>query len=283
MSMSRKFACGLLAVGAPLATTGALALASSSSAATHDAALPKLTLTANGSALTVSGPKQSGAVDVHQVVSGESHASFIVGRLDPGITYKQVFKTLPKIGKDPNAVEAVGAIVFANTAPMGTSNVQTVLRSGKYIALDVTGKKAPRIAKFTITKSSSPAKLPKASATTHAIEFAFRGSTRLKRGTLVRGVNNGWLVHMNDFQGVKSKADGKKLIAGFKAGKPFKTLRKYENRSFFSLFDPVSHGAVQQMVLKAKPGYYVEACFMKTQDGRFHTQLGMERLVKVVK
>jgi hypothetical protein len=37
------------------------------------------------------------------------------------------------------------------------------------------------------------------------------------------------------------------------------------------------------MVLKAKPGYYVEACFMKTQDGRFHTQLGMERLVKVVK
>ena len=36
-------------------------------------------------------------------------------------------------------------------------------------------------------------------------------------------------------------------------------------------------------MLKAKPGYYVEACFMDTQDGREHTRLGMERLVKVVK
>ena len=46
---------------------------------------------------------------------------------------------------------------------------------------------------------------------------------------------------------------------------------------------PVSHGGMQQSVLNAPPGYYVEACFMNTQDGREHTQLGMERLVRVVK
>ena len=40
---------------------------------------------------------------------------------------------------------------------------------------------------------------------------------------------------------------------------------------------------MQQMVLDGKPGYYVEACFMDTQDGREHVQLGMERLVRIVK
>ena len=47
--------------------------------------------------------------------------------------------------------------------------------------------------------------------------------------------------------------------------------------------DPASPGALQQSKLHAKPGYYVEACFMDTQDGREHTQLGMERIVRVVK
>ena len=100
---------------------------------------------------------------------------------------------------------------------------------------------------------------------------------------MVRAINEGWLVHMNDFQGVKSAKAGKKVVALLRAGKPFKQIRPYLTSSFFELFGPVSHGAVQQLKLHAKPGYYVEACFMNTQDGREHTQLGMERLVKVVK
>jgi hypothetical protein len=281
MPISRKFACAVLAAGAPLATTGAIALASSSAAAAKSTALPKLTVKANGSSLKVSGPEQSGAVDVHQIVSGESHANLILGRLDQGVTYAQVFKALPKIAKDPNYVEVVGAILFSNGAPKGTSDVQTSLPPGRYIALDTTGKKTPRAAEFTITKSSSPAKLPKAAATTNAIEFGFTGSATFKHGTLVRGTNQGWLVHMATFVGAKNKAAGLKLVAALKAGKPNKQLRKYLNGSFFSLFGPTSHGTVQQMVLNAKPGYYVEACFMNTQDGREHTQLGMERLVQV--
>ena len=49
-----------------------------------------------------------------------------------------------------------------------------------------------------------------------------------------------------------------------------------------SLLGPASPGAMQQQVLHAVPGYYVEACFMDTQDGREHTQLGMLRLVRIV-
>ncbi|MBV9167827.1 MAG: hypothetical protein JO342_16945, partial [Solirubrobacterales bacterium] len=124
---------------------------------------------------------------------------------------------------------------------------------------------------------------PAAASTTKAIEFGFRGSTTLKNGTMTRGINDGWLVHMNDFLGAKSKSDAKKLAAGLKAGKSMKKLRKYLTRSFFEVFGPVSHGAVQQFVLQTKPGYYVEACFMTTQDRRVHTVLGMERVVKVVK
>ena len=286
MSISRKVACGLIAAGAPLATSGALALAlaSSSSATTSSATPPVLTIKMNGSSIQVGGQQVSGAVDVRSTVSGESHGTAILVRLNKGVTQSQFLKALQMAGKDPNAVQLFGAIVFDYTTPKGkTTNVDTVLQPAKYVALDVAGKGQPRFTQFTVTKSSSPAKLPAAAATTKSIEFGFRGSSTLKNKTVVRSINEGWLVHMNDFMGVKSRKDGLKLVAGLRAGKSFKVLHKYLNSSFFELFGPVSHGAVQQQVLKAKPGYYVEACFMNTQDGREHTQLGMERLVKVVK
>jgi hypothetical protein len=46
---------------------------------------------------------------------------------------------------------------------------------------------------------------------------------------------------------------------------------------------PVSSGAYQQETITAKPGIYVEACFMNTQDGHSHTVLGMERIIKIAK
>ncbi|MGN6170868.1 MAG: hypothetical protein ACTHQQ_22270, partial [Solirubrobacteraceae bacterium] len=97
----------------------------------------------------------------------------------------------------------------------------------------------------------------------------------------VRAQNGGYLVHMIDLLGVKSKADGRVALAGLKAGKSQKFFRPLSNGVFISLLDPASPGATQQAVLKAKPGWYVEACFMDTQDGREHVQVGMERLVRV--
>ncbi|MBV9535494.1 MAG: hypothetical protein JO321_08805 [Solirubrobacterales bacterium] len=281
MSVSKKFACGLLAAGAPLASAGALALASTSSAG----ALPVLTVTMNGKSITVSGNVASGAVDVHSVVSGEKQGNVVLVRLNQGVTQAQIIKALAAASKDPNAAQLVGAIAFNSRTPKGhPTDVQTVLQPAKrYLALDVGGKGKPRLTQFTVSPAAKPATLPAAASTTKAIEFGFRGSTTLKNGTMTRGINDGWLVHMNDFLGAKSKSDAKKLAAGLKAGKSMKKLRKYLTRSFFEVFGPVSHGAVQQFVLQTKPGYYVEACFMTTQDRRVHTVLGMERVVKVVK
>jgi hypothetical protein len=50
-----------------------------------------------------------------------------------------------------------------------------------------------------------------------------------------------------------------------------------------NLQKPVSPGGMHQGVLTAKAGFYVQACFMDTQDGREHTQLGIERLIKITK
>jgi hypothetical protein len=46
---------------------------------------------------------------------------------------------------------------------------------------------------------------------------------------------------------------------------------------------PLSHEASQQETITAKPGIYVEVCFMDTQDRRQHTRLGMERIIHIVK
>jgi hypothetical protein len=82
--------------------------------------------------------------------------------------------------------------------------------------------------------------------------------------------------------GVRNAATGKAVIALLRAGKDRKAQR-LETRSSFTLALPISHGAVQQMPLETKPGYYVEACSMTAEDGREHTQLGMLRLIRVVK
>ncbi len=289
MHVSKKLACGVLAAGAPLVTAGALALASSPAAATGAGGPPVVTLKMNGKSIQVSGKTVSGAVTVRSIVSKEKAAEPVLVRLNQGVTLAQFAKVFKNAAKDPNNASLVGAIVFDADAGPGTSTFQTVLPTSagasktQYVAIDLGGKGAPRVAPFTVRKSSSPAKLPAAAATTKSIEFAFRGASTLKVGSVVRGVNDGWLVHMNDFQGVKSKKDGMKVVAGLRKGTPMRKLAKYLNSSFFSVFEPVSHGATQQSVLRTKPGYYVEACFMTTQDGRSHTLLGMERLVHVVK
>jgi hypothetical protein len=104
----------------------------------------------------------------------------------------------------------------------------------------------------------------------------------LHDNTIVRARNNGWVVHMIVGLGVRNAATGQAVIALLRAGKD-RQAQRLETRASFSLALPISHGAVQQMVLKTKPGYYVEACSMTAQDEREHTQLGMLRLIRVVK
>jgi hypothetical protein len=284
----KRFASLAVAIGA-LSAGLVFTLSTGAASASHaraSSSLPTLNVALAGTTgVSVSGSMTSGAVNVTSTFSGKAPSGPnangpTVGlvRLNPGVTLQQAAGSVQGHHGDINALTPYGALVVDAGAP-GT--VQTVLTPGNWVALNITGN-TPAFAPFTVTQSASPAALPGAAATQTAIEFAFRGPTVLHDGTIVRAVNGGWLVHMIDLIGVKSKSDGQKVIALLKAGKDNKAM-KLATRSFVGLLGPASPGAMQQQVLQTKAGYYVEACFMTTQDGREHTQLGMERLVKVVK
>jgi hypothetical protein len=81
--------------------------------------------------------------------------------------------------------------------------------------------------------------------------------------------------------GAKNAGDAKKISALLRAGKD-KQAQKLAT-GFAGFMDPVSHGAVQQLTVNAKPGYYVLACFMDTQDHREHTQVGMLKTIRIAK
>lgn len=168
--------------------------------------------------------------------------------------------------------------MFNTIAPPGTSTAQTTLQPGLYVALDTSAGRPPfPLAVFTIAQAPAPAMLPPASATQTAIDLPFRGPN-----TVVRARNEGWLVHMITGIGVPYAATGKAVMALLRAGKD-RQAQRLETHASFALALPISHGAVQQQVLKTDPGFYIEVCPMSTQDGRDHTQLGMLRLIRVVK
>jgi hypothetical protein len=275
----KRFMSLFCAAGAA-ATIGAMALAGGASGASS---LPTLSIALNGATgVSVSGSEVSGAVNIvttfkGSVPRGGNGPSFALARLNPGATIGQAFAAVQAAHGDLNAIAPFGALLVNG----GPGSTQTVLTPGNWVALNVTGNGAPGVQPFTVTQSSSPAALPAARATETTIEFGFRGPTVLHRGTILREVNGGWLVHMDVFIGVKSKAAGRAAMALLRAGKDNKAGKYFTNAFFGS--GPVSHGAMQQSVLNARAGYYVEACFMDTQDGREHTRLGMERLVRVVK
>jgi hypothetical protein len=254
-------------------------------AGTTSGGLPTIDVTTDGNSIAVSGTLESGAVDVHTVATGKQSGSPLFVHLNDGVTADQVIAFLQsKKASDPNNIEPYGSIVFDVEGGPGTSDVQTILQSGDYVAFDGT-KNNPADwphTTFTINENGSPASLPPAQESQKAIEYGFRGQGTLHVGQVIRASNAGWLVHMAVGIQVKSKAAGRQVVQYLRAGQDRK-VGKLAARGFFSLFGPVSHGAVQQMVLQAKPGWYVEACFMDTQDGREHTQLGMERLVHIVK
>ncbi len=281
--ISLALAVGTLAAGVVFALAPGAASASHARAAST---LPTLNIALTGTTgVQVSGSMVSGAVNITSTFSGKAPSgpnsngpTFGLVRLNPGVTVMQAFAPVQAHHGDLNALTP-NATLFVNASAPGT--VQTVLTPGTWVALNISGSGRPAFLPFTVTQSSSPASLPAAAATERAIEFGFTGPTVLHDGTIVRLENAGFLVHMDvAFRG-KSKRDGIKAIALLKAGKSKQAGKLATGSANFA--GPMSPGGMQQEVLHAKPGYYVQACFMNTQDGREHTQLGMERLIKVVK
>jgi hypothetical protein len=81
---------------------------------------------------------------------------------------------------------------------------------------------------------------------------------------------------------VKSMKAAKLAVRDLKSGNE-KGLGKLIAGPPVTFQGPVAHGGYQQETISAKPGIYVQVCFMQTQDGRDHALLGMERIIKIVK
>ena len=271
----------LMATTSLLAVTGALAGFGSAQAAT----LPTLNIGITASAITVTGSEQAGAVNIVTTATGVKEAAAIIVRLKPGVTPAQVFAFLAsKAAEDPNSASKFGSIVFDDEAEPGkASEAQTTLAAGEYVALAGGGEGPPKAhTSFTVAPSSAPVALPAAQATEASIEFGFKGPSTLHDGEVVRFENEGFLVHMDLAFPVKSKSDAKKAVKLLLAGKE-KKIQKLIAGAPASFAGPLSTEGFQQETITAKPGWYVQACFMATQDGRPHTSLGMERIIKITK
>lgn len=270
----KRFA-SLFAAAAAVATVSAFVIAGGASGA-GTSPTQTIKLTGKTGVSVSNNDLPQGAVNV--VVQGRG--SVAIACAHPGVSIQQAFGAVQAAHGNENALTPYGEVIASAQAP-GT--VQTVLPAGDCIALNVTSQGTPGVAAFKVHPTGSPAKLPAAAATEKSIEFGFKGPKVLHKGTIVRAKNAGYLVHMIDLIGLKSKADWPQVHRMLLAGEPQRKFRPFLNGQFVSLLDPASPGAIQQATLNAKPGWYVEACFMNTLDGREHTQLGMERLVQVKK
>ncbi len=263
--------------------------AASASRARVTSSLPTLTIALTGTTgVSVSSTSvPSGPVSVTATFSGKAPSgpnangpTFGIAHLNPGVTFAQVAAAVKSHNGDPNALQGLAELIVSASAP---GSIQTLLATpGNYEALNETGNGPPTAVPFTVTQASSPATLPTPGATISSIEFGFRGAAKLKDGELVRFQNKGYLVHMDIALRVKNTTAAKQAISLLKAGKDNKVFKLVRGTPV-TFQGPVSPGGIQQELVSAKPGVYVQVCFMNTQDGREHTQLGMERMIRITK
>jgi hypothetical protein len=271
-----------LAATSLLASAGGLIAVSSAQAST----LPTVSIAISKNSATVSGALESGGVNVVTTATGVKESNAIVFLLKPGVSVAEAeaFIKEKKVHHDPNNTAKLGSIVLDTEATPGKKNeAQTVFQPGQYLLLVGSGEGEAKLrTSFTVATAKSPATLPAPQATIRSIEFGFRGPSTLHDGELVRFENEGFLVHMDFAFPVKNRKDANKVVNALLTGKE-KGLEKLIAGEPIGFAGPLSHEAFQQEKITAKPGLYVQLCFMETQDKRDHTRLGMERIIKITK
>jgi hypothetical protein len=283
LASSRRMLASTIAVGLATLAGGAFAAGPAQAAST----LPTVTATVSPTSITLSGALQAGAVNIASTATSGKEPAVVLILLKPGVSVAELYAFLDsnKVTNEANLTDRYGSIMFDQEAGKGKpSEAQTVLAPGQYVALNGEGERSvkwPRTS-FTVAASPTPAALPAAQATEKSIDFAFKGPTVLKVGELVRFENEGFLVHMDIAFPAKSKKAAQQIAKGLLTGKE-KGLEKLIAGAPFSFAGPLSSDTFQQQTITAKPGFYVQACFMTTQDGKPHTLIGMERIIKIVK
>ncbi len=251
------------------------------------AALPTMSVSLAPRSITVTGVPGSGAVNVLTTAAKglkEPAPAFIL--LRPGLTAAEAEAFLASNRTaDPNTVSRIGAIVFDSQARAGRRTaVQTALAPGTYLAVNGEGQRSSKWSRtfFTVTASTTAPALPAPEAIEKTIDFSFTGPKTLHVGELVRFENEGYVVHMNMAFPVKTKRAAEKLKRALLLGHDG-VAEKLIAGPPVNFAGPLSTGSLQQGFITARPGWYVQACLMDTQDHREHTRLGMERLIKITK
>lgn len=277
----------MLAASIAAVSLGALAGATLATSSAQAAALPTVTATVSPTSISISGALQSGAVNIASTATGGKEPTLVLFLVKPGVSLTEVYAFLDsnKLANDPNAAAKYGSLVFDIEAGKGKpTEAQTNLAPGQYVALNAEGEKPAKWARssFAVAASPAPLALPTPQATEKTIDFGFRGPSVLHVGELVRFENEGYLVHMDLAFSVKSKKAALKVLKGLATGHE-KGLEKLSAGPPAAFAGPISSGASQQATITAKPGWYVQVCFMPTQDGRPHSRIGMERIIKIAK
>jgi hypothetical protein len=282
LALSRRKLVSTLAAAAVAASVGVFA-----AGAAQAATLPTVNATVSPTSITLSGALSSGAVNIVSKATGGKEPAVVLFKLNTGVTVNELFAFLDanKASQDPNTLSKFGSIVFdVEAGSSKPTEAQTILAPGQYVALNAEGEKSSKWPRstFAVSASPAPAALPAAQATEKTIEYSFKGPATLKVGEVVRFENEGYLVHMDLGFAVKSHKAAQKVVQGLLTGHE-KGLEKLVAGAPANFAGPLSSGAFQQETITAKPGWYVQVCFMPTQDGRPHTRLGMERIIKIVK
>lgn len=259
----------------------AAAIAALGGASAHAASLPTVNVSIASSSIAVSGSVHAGAVNLVTSVSGLKRAELILFQLKPGVSPSTLYSTVEsKQRNSPESLARLGRIVVDGPS----AQMSTVLEAGEYVALVTAGEGGPlpRLhAAFTVGPSANALRLPAAQATEETIDFKFTGPRVLHDGELVDFVNGGFEDHMDLAIPVKSRRDALLLAEDLKAGREKKGAKLIAGQPV-SLMGIVSHEAIQQETIEARPGWYVQACFTETQDLREHTRLGMERVIRIL-
>jgi hypothetical protein len=281
LASSRRIVASALTAAALTAVAGVF------TAGAQAATLPTISATVGTTSIAVTGALQSGAVNIASTATGGKEPSVALFALKPGVSVAEFYAYLSsnKVSSDPNSSDKYGSIVFDASAGRGkATEAQTILAPGQYVAVNGEAEKSstwPRTA-FTIAAAPAPAVLPTPQATEKTIEFGFKGPKVLHVGELVRFENEGYLVHMDVGIGAKSAKAAAKIAKALATGQE-KGLQKLASGAEANFAGPISTGAFQQETITDTPGWYVQVCFMPTQDGRPHTLLGMERVIRIVK
>jgi hypothetical protein len=241
--------------------------------------VPAINIVRTGKTLWVDGPLRSGGVEVTAALTGQ----LMLIRFDQNANTGRLRAALAQAAVNPNALGGVATIVLDAAARAGHVAVQTTLQPGSYEALNVTNGNRSRwpVSYFHVAKSGQPVGLAKPGASIEAIDFGFRGTWLLHDGELVRFGNGGYLVHMIAFYRAATRADASRIAADLRHRRDAQASKLAVLTGLFT--GPLSHNQWQQQVIANHPGYYVLACALRTQSGRYQTRLGMVQVIRIVR